>query len=46
LVLEELGAVTEEQAKKYRDELMEERTAFEQTVDGERFGNTFDLCGH
>ncbi|KAH9926109.1 uncharacterized protein B0H18DRAFT_1006567 [Fomitopsis serialis] len=46
MVLEELAAVTEEQAKKYREELIEERTAFVQTVDEERFGNTFDLCGH
>ncbi|KAH9914456.1 uncharacterized protein B0H18DRAFT_125990 [Fomitopsis serialis] len=45
-VLERLGAVTEEQAKKYREELMKERTACLQTVDGQRFGNLFNLCEH
>ena len=43
IIWEKLDAVTEEQAKAYREELMEERTAFVGTVDGQRFGNTFNL---
>ena len=43
IIWEELGAVTDEQAKAYREELMNERTAFVGTVNGQRFGNTFNL---
>lgn len=43
IIWEKLDAVTEEQARAYREQLMEERTAFVGTVDGQRFGNTFNL---
>ena len=43
IVWGKLGMVTDRQARAYREELMEERTAFVGTVDGQRFGNTFNL---
>ncbi|KZT74035.1 hypothetical protein DAEQUDRAFT_702202 [Daedalea quercina L-15889] len=38
--------MTLEQAKAYREELMAERTAFVETVDGQRFGQEFNMCEH
>ncbi|KAI0730146.1 hypothetical protein C8Q72DRAFT_824289 [Fomitopsis betulina] len=41
-----VGGMTEEEAEEYRLELMEERTAFVEVVDGQRFGTEFNMCEH
>ncbi|KAH9839182.1 uncharacterized protein C8Q71DRAFT_795498 [Rhodofomes roseus] len=43
IIWEQVDAVSDEEAKKYREELMKERTAFVHTVDGQRFGHPFSL---
>lgn len=46
IVWKRLNPVTEEQARQYREELMEERTLTVKTVDEQRFGQMFNLCEH
>ncbi|KAI0719901.1 hypothetical protein C8Q72DRAFT_899738 [Fomitopsis betulina] len=41
-----VGGITKEEAEQYRLELMEERTAFVEVVDGQRFGTQFNMCEH
>ncbi|KAH9914473.1 uncharacterized protein B0H18DRAFT_1045148, partial [Fomitopsis serialis] len=43
MIWERLDPMTEEQAKKYREELMKERTLNVQTVEEQRFGRSFNL---
>lgn len=38
-----VDVITREQAEKYREELMEERREVVKTVDGQRFGRSFNL---
>lgn len=38
-----VGYMTAEEAREYRLELMEERTAFVEVVDGQRFGTEFNM---
>jgi len=46
MIWERLDPMTEKQAKKYREELMKERTLNVETVDEQRFGRLFNLCEH
>ncbi|KAH9842496.1 uncharacterized protein C8Q71DRAFT_205298 [Rhodofomes roseus] len=46
MIWERLDPMTDEQAKKYREELMQERTLIVQMVDNQRFGRGFNLCEH
>jgi hypothetical protein len=43
LIANYTSTMTEEEAKAYRLELMEERTAFVDVVDSERFGQEFNM---
>ena len=43
IVMDHVNFMTLEQAKVYRKELMAERTAFVETVDGQRFGYQFNM---
>ena len=43
MVWEALDPITREQAEGYREELMKERTQVVKTVDGQRFGQMFNL---
>ncbi|TFY64227.1 hypothetical protein EVJ58_g2765 [Rhodofomes roseus] len=46
IVLNYADFMTDQQAKAYREELMNERTAFVETVDENRFGHEFNMCEH
>ncbi|KAH9842492.1 uncharacterized protein C8Q71DRAFT_733085 [Rhodofomes roseus] len=46
MIWDRLDPMTEKQAKRYREELMGERTQNVKTVDKQRFGRWFNLCEH
>ncbi|KAH9914477.1 uncharacterized protein B0H18DRAFT_1125513 [Fomitopsis serialis] len=46
MIWELLDPITERQARKYREELTNERTLAARAVDKTRFGQFFNLCEH